>query len=218
MLRPSVPLDPYVAAIGVTWSVADTSEAGTSGNGTNASIASANYAITNIAFDGTPPTANEFRFGVLTLSSAYGSELLNLAVPLELRYWNGSSFITNAEDQCTTLAASSVALGPYRGSLAACETAPGSASLTFTNGRALLRMLAAGAGNAGSVDATINLGLVAAGSQCSAVGAPATPALTANMPWLQRKGPTGVNYNLNPAARISFGQHRSPLIHLREVY
>ncbi|MBC7955010.1 MAG: hypothetical protein H7Y33_03945, partial [Cytophagales bacterium] len=74
MLRPtSAPLGPYFAAIGVAWSVADTSETAVTGNGTNTSITSANYPLTNIAFDGQPPNANEFRFGVLTLGSAYGS-------------------------------------------------------------------------------------------------------------------------------------------------
>jgi MSHA biogenesis protein MshQ len=219
MLRPaSAPLAPYFAAIGVTWSVADTSESGTTGNGTAISIVSGNYALANIAFDGQPPNANEFRFGVLKLGSAYGSELINLAVPVELQYWNGSSFATNAADQCTTLAASSLALGTYRGNLVACETAPGSASVVFTSGRGLLRMLPPGAGNAGSADVTVNLGAVAAGQQCTSVGAAASPAVTANMPWLQGVRPGVLTYNQDPAARISFGQYRSPLIHMREMY
>ncbi|MBC7993206.1 MAG: hypothetical protein H7Z15_08200 [Rhizobacter sp.] len=212
MVRPTTtPMAPFNASISLAWSVTDTSETG-SGNGNITTTTPLNMA--NIAFD----QGSEFRFGVLKLSSAYGSELINLAVPVELQYWNGSTFATNAGDSCTSLPLSSLALGTYRGNLAACETAPGSAGVVFTNGRGLLRMLPPGSGNAGSADATINLGAVATGQQCSAVGAAATPAVTAAMPWLQGRRTTAATYNQDPVARISFGQYRSPLIHLREVY
>lgn len=212
MVRPPTPMAPFNASIGLAWSVADNSETG-SGNGSITTTAP--LSLANIAFD----QSNEFRFGVLKLGSAYGSELINLAVPVELQYWNGSNtFVTNTDDSCTSLPTSSLALGTYRGNLAACETAPGSASVVFTNGRGLLRMLPPGSGNAGSVDATVNLGAVAAGQQCPAVGVAASAAVTAGMPWLQGKRAAGTTYNQNPVARISFGQYRSPLIHLREVY
>ncbi|MEO8153964.1 MAG: DUF6701 domain-containing protein [Rhizobacter sp.] len=212
VVRPATtPLAPFAADIALTWSVTDSSETGT-GNGSITTPTPLTMA--SIAFD----MGNEFRFGVLKLNSAYGSELINMAVPLELQYWNGSAFATNAADQCSTLSAGSLALGTYRGNLAACETAPGSASVAFTNGRGILRMLPPGSGNSGSADLTINLGAVAAGQQCSTVGAAATAATTDNLPWLQGKGPAAATYNVNPSARISFGQYRSPLIQLREVY
>ena len=212
MVRPTTtPMAPFNASIGLAWSVADNSETG-SGNGSIATTTP--LSMTNIAFD----QGNEFRFGVLKLGSAYGSELINLAVTVEVQYWNGSTFATNAQDQCTSLPTSSLALGTYRGNLAACETAPGSPSVVFTNGRGLLRMLPPGPGNAGSADATINLGAVAAGQQCPTVGATPSAAVTAAMPWLQGRQATAATFNRNPAARISFGQYRSPLIHLRELY
>lgn len=216
LVRPSTQINPLNATLTLAWS-ASVQETGTGvGSGTGSISTAAPLLVSGIGFD----VPNEFRYGVLKLSSAYGSELINLAVPVELQYWNGSTFATNAQDSCTTLPLSSLALGTYRGNLAACETAPGSASVVFTNGRGLLRMLPPGSGNAGSVDATINLGAVAAGQQCPAVGgaASATAAVTAGMPWLQGKQAAAAAYNQNPAARISFGQYRSPLIHLREVY
>ena len=212
MVRPTTtPVAPFNADIALAWSVTDSSETG-AGNGSITTLTP--LAMTSIAFD----SGSEFRFGMLRLSSAYGSELINLAVPVELQYWNGSSFATNAADQCSSLPASSLALGTYRGNLAACETAPGSATVVFTNGRGLLRMLPPGSGNAGSVDATVNLGTTAAGQQCSSVGVAASAATTANMPWLQGKSGAAATYSVNPGARFSFGQYRSPLIHLREVY
>jgi MSHA biogenesis protein MshQ len=214
VVRPATtPLAPFNASIGLAWSVNDSSDATVAGNGTIATSTGPNMA--NIAFD----AGNEFRFGLLKLGSAYGSELVNLAVPLELQYWNSNnSFATNAADSCTTLATSSLALGTYRSKLAACETAPGATSVSFSGGRGLLRMLPPGSGNSGSVDGTINLGAVAAGQQCSAIGATASAATTANMPWLQGKSAAATTYSVNPSARFSFGQYRSPLIHLREVY
>jgi len=213
MVRPTtLPMAPFNASINLAWSVTDRSETG-SGNGNITTTTP--LSMNNIAFD----QGNQFRFGVLKLGSAYGSELINLAVAVELQYWNdNNSFVTNTDDACTTLPTSSLALGTYRGNLAACETAPGSASVGFTSGRGLLRMLPPGSGNAGSVDATINLGAAATGQQCAAVGVAASPAVTAAMPWLQGKQAAAAAFNRNPVARISFGQYRSPLIHLREVY
>lgn len=213
MLRPaSAPLAPFDAAIALSWSVADHADAGP---GQGSITSNAPLQMNNIAFD----AGAQFRYGVLKLNSAYGSELIALAVPLELQHWNGSSFVTNAADQCTQLPLASLALANYRGNLAACETAPGSAgNITFTSGRGLLRMLPPGSGNAGSADLSLNLGAAASGQHCSAVGTAPTPATSAGLPWLQGRGPASALYDQNPAARISFGQYRSPVIHQREVY
>jgi MSHA biogenesis protein MshQ len=212
MVRPAAtPLAPFNASIALSWAVTDNSEAA-AGNGSISTGTALSMAP--IAFD----QGSGFRFGMLKLGSAYGSELINLAVPLEVQYWNGSTFVTNTDDQCTALPTSALALGPYRGNLAACETAAGASSIAFTSGRGLLRMLPPGTGNAGSTDVRINLSATASGQQCSAVNAAATPATTANMPWLQGKSGAVTSYTVDPRARISFGQYRSPLIHLREVY
>jgi MSHA biogenesis protein MshQ len=42
------------------------------------------------------------RSGRIKLSNAYGSELLDLAMPLTAQYWNGNAWITNSNDLCTT--------------------------------------------------------------------------------------------------------------------
>jgi MSHA biogenesis protein MshQ len=208
----TTPAAPFNAVINLSWSVADGSESGVSGNG---SIATATaLAYNGIGFD----SGSEFRFGLLKLSNAYGSELVNLAVPIELQYWNGTLFVTNAVDQCTSLPTASVALANFRGSLAACETAPGSGTVGFSSGRGVLRMAAPGNGNSGSVDLTVNLGASASGNRCSAVGAATSAATAANLPWLQPRTAAVSTYNQNPSARVSFGQYRSPLIHQRELY
>ena len=143
---------------------------------------------------------------------------IDLPASCQVQYWNGSSFVTNADDQCTTLPAHSLALGNWRGGLAACETAPAAAPVAMVNGRGLLRMLPPGSGNAGSTDLTLHLGITATGQRCTAIGAAPVAALPANLPWLQTRSTGSAAYDQNPSARISFGQYRSPVIHFRELY
>jgi MSHA biogenesis protein MshQ len=48
----------------------------------------------------------EFRYGRLALQNAFGSELLDLAVPLQTEYFDAASgsFVTNGADNCSTVA------------------------------------------------------------------------------------------------------------------
>jgi MSHA biogenesis protein MshQ len=45
----------------------------------------------------------ELRFGRLRLSYATGSELLTLPMSLTAQYWNGQVFVTNTNDNCTSI-------------------------------------------------------------------------------------------------------------------
>lgn len=56
-----------------------------------------------IAFSGTGG-GKALRWGRLKLSNALGSEFVDLALPIEAQYYNGVSFVTNADDGCTSLA------------------------------------------------------------------------------------------------------------------
>ena len=210
------PLAPFAANIALTWSVSDASEAGVVGNGTITTPTPLSFA--NIGFD----AGNELRFGVLHIASAYGSDLLDLPVPVEARYWNGVRWTTNAADHCTALSTSSVAMGTYQSNLAACETAISPGTLSLVNGRTVVKLARPGNGNTGSVDLTLQLASVAAGLTCTAIGnaASALSATAANLPWLQGKW-SGASFNQNPTARASFGQFgrpRSPIIYQRENY
>jgi hypothetical protein len=87
----------------------------------------------------------------------------------------------------------------------------------FASGRGNLRFSAPSDRSTGSVDLTVNLGAVGAGSAC--VGGAAAPATGAAQTWLQGRW-SGAAYTQNPAARASFGLHRSSraLIYIRERY
>ena len=43
------------------------------------------------------------RWGQLRINNATGSELLDITVPLNTEYFDGTTFITNTDDSCTAL-------------------------------------------------------------------------------------------------------------------
>ena len=208
----SVPTAPFNANIALSWAVRDASEAGVAGNGSIDTTVP--LVFSSIAFD----AGSQFRFGVLRLTPAYGSELIDLPVLVEAQYWDGQRLATNAADQCTAVPAAAVAMGNYQRSLAACKTAIGSATATLVAGRAWAKLAKPGSGNSGSVDLALQLGAVAAGQTCAAVGAAAAAAAPANLPWLQGRWGGAPAFDQNPSTRASFGQYRSPLIYQREMF
>jgi MSHA biogenesis protein MshQ len=150
------------------------------------------------------------RFGRLRLQNAYGPESIGLQIPLQTQYWNGSGFVLNTDDSCTTLNREHIALSGYALGLNACETAVNQASVTFSGGQATVTLAAAGAGNAGTVLLTPILGAAGAEMYCTAQGAPGLQAgvSTANRAYLQGRW-SGANWDQNPAARAAFGLYGS---------
>lgn len=189
----------FSANVTLSMSVADSSEAAVTGNGTVSTTTPALFdgGGTGIAFD----AGKEFRYGRLTLSNAHGSELLDLPVPMTTQYWNGTTFVLNAADNCTSIAAANISLGNYQKNLASGETTV-SISGRFTAGKSNLKLSKPGAGNNGSVDLSVNLG-----------------ATGADKSYLRGKW-SGTNYDVNPSARASFGIYKSAdeFIYMREIY
>ena len=211
--RPAgAPPAPFAADIALTWTARDASEAAVSGNGTITTTTP--LVFPSIAFD----AGSEFRFGVLRLMPAYGSELVALPVLAEAQYWDGLRMATNAADQCTAVPAPSAAMANYQRQLSACKTAVAAAVPVLASGRTWLKLARPGNGNAGSVDIAMQLGASAAGRTCTAVGGSDSAAAAANLPWLQGKWNGAAAYDQNPTTRASFGQYRSPLIYQRESF
>ena len=162
----------------------------------------------------------EVRFGRLRLGSAAGSELLDLPVPLDLQYWSGGGFVTNAADSCTTLLNTDIALSNFQGNLSACETALRPVGvLSFSSGKGSLTLTKPGSGNNGSVDLTANLA-AASGTTCATSGGGPISATGSGKPYLQGNWGGAASYNANPSARETFGQYRNTqeFIYLRENY
>jgi len=172
--------------------------------------------VTAIASIDSPTT--KVRFGRLRLGNAYGSELLDLPVPLKIEYYadTASGWQPNALDTCTPIANSNFRFSFPAGTtnnLAACSTA-----ITVTGNAPNYTLILAKPGNTGWTDLTLNLGTAAIGNVCTAVGAAGGADVPADMPWLQFdwKG-TGMG---NPTARATFGIYKgnSKLIYIRELY
>jgi MSHA biogenesis protein MshQ len=135
--------------------------------------------------------STELRFGRTRVSNAYGSELLSLAVPVSVQYWNGSAFVTAVDDAATLLNASNVVLSAPLGALTGatgasasntCVPPPLPTSITLTNGAGKLCL--AKPGTRGNINLSIS--------------AP--------------------SYLPSNSAVANFGVYKSPLIYRRENY
>lgn len=145
------------------------------------------------------------RYGRLRLGGASGSQLLPVYLPVEAQYWNGTFWITNVDDACTTLAAGGVGLGNYIGNLNAGETTASITASPLKAGRSAIRLSAPGAGNNGSVDVALNLGSAATANACPAFAPTATAG---NKAWLRGRW-CDTTATRDPVARARFGIQRS---------
>jgi MSHA biogenesis protein MshQ len=164
--------------------------------------------------------STEFRFGRLRMQNALGPEQAVLPIPVQTQYWNGTTFVTNAADNCTTLARANVTLGSYAQNLAACDTSANSANVPFAAGVGTLILSAAGAGNHGTVLLTPNLGATASGNYCPGSPGAESAATAAGRAYLQGAWSGGA-WNQNPSAQAAFGLYGSQpknFIFLRENY
>jgi MSHA biogenesis protein MshQ len=209
----TTPVAPFDAEIALAVDVIDADGVAYAGNPAQFGAASAGNGI---AFD----DGKAQRFGRLRLQNAYGPESFALRVGLETQYWNGSGFVRNAQDGCTSLNREHLALGSYTQNLNACETAVLEAGVTLSGGLATLTLAAAGTGNGGTVVLTPVLGAVGAERYCPAKGGGDAAASSATRAYLQGKW-TGGTWNENPSARAGFGLYGSQpknFIFFRENY
>jgi hypothetical protein len=126
------------------------------------------------------------RYGRLRMQNALASSTaVSLPLPMEVQYWNGTAFVRNQDDSCTTLPQAEIGLSDYRVNLAVTETAIVQNPVTFTAGQGNATLSPPGAGNNGSVLVTPNL-----------------PG--AGRSYLQGAW-TGATFTENPNARATFG-------------
>ena len=149
--------------------------------------------------------SSAFRYGRISLTNAYGSELLPLSMPIEAQYWNGTAYQRNQLDSCSTISASSIAMNNFRNNLAACETQLSGVG-SMVAGKSTFNLSKPGAGNNGSVGLTLNLNGASGNSCISAISSAAT---FANLPWFG---------SVNSSARATFGIFKTPVIYLRENF
>lgn len=136
----------------------------------------------------------EFRHGLLSMDNAYGSPLLDLDVPLQLRYWadlggGQSGYTLDTAGDCIPAIVTAGTVNPDQSAMAGGTTTANTP--TFSAGTGFIRLDAPGSTATGYV--TVDLDLPAGNA------------------WLLD--------GANPSARASFGLKRQPdqLIHYREV-
>lgn len=161
------------------------------------------------------PTGIGIRFGRIALNNAYGSELLDLNVPLQAEYFAGSSvgYVTNTLDHCTALAVSDLSLS------SAVESAQTDGDIQVLAGQTSQATLANSPFLAGE-----------AGLRFCPPGSPACAATSGNVGSIdiEASAPAHLQfdwdndgaYDDNPTGRASFGLYPGDVrqIYLREVY
>ncbi|MGH8753275.1 MAG: DUF6701 domain-containing protein, partial [Burkholderiales bacterium] len=206
---PTAPASPFNADISLAINVIDADLVDYASNPASFGAATAGNGI---AFSSGKP----MRFGQLALGNALGSEVLNLPIPIQTQYWNGTSFVTNTLDSCTTITASNIALSNYQGALTSGNLPSGNISISgaFNAGIGNLKLTKPSSAVNGSVDLCVDLG-----GDANCVGT------TANMSYLGGAW-AGTTYTFDPRARAAFGFSkgsysgggRDPFVYQRESY
>jgi MSHA biogenesis protein MshQ len=155
-------------------------------------------------------TTGSVRSGRLWLGNAYGSDQVDLVLPFETQYWNGSAFVKNMLDNCTVIASGNVALGNKQAGLASyAGTVTGSAAIS---GAGTITLAKPASAAYGSVDVLVRLG--GSSGNCKGV----TGGISAGYGFLAGKW-CGATYTYDPVARATFGiATQKGIIFLREVY
>jgi MSHA biogenesis protein MshQ len=155
------------------------------------------------------------RSGRLRLFDAYGTPLAPLSMQAQTEFWNGQAWVPNAQDNCTLIPATSLAL--YNAidnhgvaTTSATTTSVTVSALTIVNGHGTLALSAPA--NVGSFRLAPNLGARTSTSACVAsIGANAPGATLA---WLRSQygaastdasACPGGSWGSDPSARASFG-------------
>ena len=157
----------------------------------------------------------EIRFGRMALGNSHGSELMSLPVPMRAEYYDGASFLLNADDGCSSFNASQLRLDSAVESAQTdgdIQVLPGQTTrLSLANapllaGDAGLSLCPPGnpactptPGNEGWVDLRLDLGL---------------------RPWLRFDWDGDGTHDNDPTARATFGIYRGNdrQIHLRRLF
>ncbi len=201
----STPVAPFNAEIGLSINVIDVDNVAYAANPARFGAATAGNGI---AFS----AGKEMRFGRLWLQNANGSELLRLPIPMETQHFNGTGFVTNTIDNCTTITNLNVGLGNFRAPLAAATATITPVAGAFVAGKKTITLSAPGAGNNGAVTVGVNLGSAAtidATSTCLTAWTGNAPSVASPDLSFLRGQWCGANYDRYPTVRATFGIYRN---------
>ncbi|MCK5829236.1 MAG: hypothetical protein KAH20_02935 [Methylococcales bacterium] len=159
------------------------------------------------------------QWGRVSLDNVHGSELTPLSVPLYTEYYNGSSFIKNTADNCTTFSFATdfsisdakdfncsfttqstpvvIGSGSVKATLSSSTVNNGETSLIISDNINITK--GSGSGNTGHIDITTKY---------------------TNLPWLLHDWDGNSTHDNCPSARATFGIYKGnkKQIYFREVY
>ncbi len=167
----------------------------------------------------------ELRFGRLGMVNVHGSEIVLLEMPMRTELFDGSNFIPNTDDGCTSVAAtdlklsSSVETNQVGGSIVVLQLQPGNIDQIsianigndpVVNGDVALSFCPPG--NPACTATSGNVGYIDVEADLSPSGS--------NHPWLQYDWDSGTAFDDNPSARATFGIYKGDdvKIYIQQVY
>ncbi len=168
------------------------------------------------------------RYGRLRLLNAYGSELLDIRVPVRAEYFTSTNtWSLNSADNCTVVPSSSIALGnhlPPPAGTSVSATNMGVAptdhrpvsNLTLTGGSGTIVLSKPNPVATGSFDMVLNLGTGIVSPNSCATGTFAG-GTAASLTYLLGNW-CGGSYDRAPSARVKLGAAKAPYIYLRERF
>jgi hypothetical protein len=152
------------------------------------------------------------RWGRVVLNNAHGSELSVLPMPLQTEYFNGTNFILNSSDNCTSISLNNQILLSNPNTSSG-TSQPGNTAMTIGSGTSSAALdnnpLSAGSTNINfSTPGSGNTGYIDINSDFSI------------LPWLLFDWDNDSNYDNSPSGKASFGifKGNSKQIYFREVY
>jgi len=146
-------------------------------------------------------SGSSIRFGRLNIENAHGSELLPLAVPVYTEYYNGTSFLLNTDDTCTSI---NIAQLSFNGGTNPITVGSATSTASIANSPLVLGLAGlslSAPGDTGFIDITSSI-------------------FISSFPWLNYDWDGDGSHDDSPSARATFGIYKgnSQQIYFREVY
>ena len=162
-------------------------------------------------------------FGRMKLSNAYGSDKLDLPIPMRAEYWNSATgmFSPSVTDNCTPISCTNVNLLNYKGGVTSGNMP--TTNILVGNSCATPITLNAGAGKLKLLKPTATVSPKGSVEVCVDLGADASNVCNrtpVGQTWLQGIWRGSAGYNDDPWCRASFGVYKNAneFIYFREMY
>lgn len=143
-------------------------------------------------------TQQKIRFGQMELKGGQSAPNLPLNIEYLANYWDGTNFVANTLDTCTSISTNNIAVGGYTNTLTGVTV---NSVGGLVAGRGLIRLTPQGTNLFGTAEIGISLGSTGTVTSC---GSALTSTSGANLSWLKPKTCTNNNYDKDPWSKVFF--------------